>query len=381
MSAALQTLLSLCQCLQSSVPADGPATGKDLPANAEQWTAVIELATAHYLAPALWLALQEAGCVDRLPPDARRFLSEAHRLNVVRNTKIREQALELLEALGRADIKTVIMKGGVYLFEDNQQAFEARMMVDLDLLVPEAQLEESFQITRGLGYEIYEKSDELFQHLDPMVREGDLASIELHRHVGMQRGILPAEDVLRDAIQMKAWGAFIYIPTPTQRATQNIFHSEVQSQNNYALGLIPLRYLHDLLLLRARHEAEIDWRTVKRHLSRGGYDYLLPGFLYLADRFLDMPMPAAVDITAAARRHYGWCVAQFRLPGLQALVSLWGTVLHPLRRPPIEYIYGERLSLISLQINRLKYLGYLITLHKVGIFPKLSRVFGRIFRS
>ncbi len=100
MSAALKTLLSLCQCLRSSVPADGPATAKDTPANAEQWTAVIELATADYLAPALWLALQEKGCVDRLPADARAFLKEAHRLNVVRNTKIREQALELLGGPG-----------------------------------------------------------------------------------------------------------------------------------------------------------------------------------------------------------------------------------------------------------------------------------------
>ena len=126
MSVALRTLLSLCQCLRSSTSA---GTGKDLPASAEQWTAVIALATAHYLAPALWLALQEKDYVDRLPQDARRFLKEAHRLNVARNTKIRDQALELLETLGRAEIKTVIMKGGVYLFEDNQQAFEARIML------------------------------------------------------------------------------------------------------------------------------------------------------------------------------------------------------------------------------------------------------------
>jgi hypothetical protein len=281
----------------------------------------------------------------------------------------------------RAGIKSVILKGGVYLFEDNQQAFESRMMVDLDVLVPEAQLEESFQITRGLGYEIYEKSDELFQHLDPMVRQGDLASIELHRHVGMQRGILPAEDALRDAIQMKAWGTFIYVPTPTHRAIQNIFHSEVQAQNNYALGLIPLRYLHDLKLLRAQHEAEIDWRAVERGLSRGGYDYLLPGFLYLADRFLDLPMPAEVAITPAARRHYSWCMAQIRLPVLRALVSLWGTVSHPLRRPPVEYIYGENSNAMTLQINRLRYLRYLISSHKAGAFPKLARVFARMFRS
>ncbi len=267
MSAVLQTLLSLCQCLQSSAPAGGPTTGKDLPANAEQWTAVIELATAHYLAPALWLTLQEMGFVDRLPEDARAFLKEAHRLNVVRNTKIREQALELLGALGRADIKTVIMKGGVYLFEDNQQAFEARMMVDLDLLVPEAQLEESFQITRGLGYEIDEKSDELFQHLDPMVRKGDLASIELHRHVGMQRRLLPAEEVLREASSLDYQGSQIHVPTPTHRAIHTIFHSEIQAQNNYALGLIPQRYLHDLMLLRAQHEAEIEQRVEAQALS------------------------------------------------------------------------------------------------------------------
>ena len=70
------------------------------------------------------------------------------------------------------------------------------------------------------------------------------------------------------------------------------------------MGHIPLRYLHDLALLRSQHEAEIDWGQVQRGLSRQGYQYLVPGYLYLADRLIGAQMPESIPVTPAAKRHY-----------------------------------------------------------------------------
>ncbi len=92
MSDAIETLLLLCRCLRpAGAPGDvAPATGS--PVHADQWTAVIDLANAQYLTPALWAALEEKGLTECLPEDAQDFLREAHRLNRARNIGIKERA-------------------------------------------------------------------------------------------------------------------------------------------------------------------------------------------------------------------------------------------------------------------------------------------------
>ena len=57
----------------------------------------------------------------------------------------------MLAALAAADIKAVVLKGGVHLFEGDQNALETRMMIDVDLLVSKDRLQESFEIATGLG--------------------------------------------------------------------------------------------------------------------------------------------------------------------------------------------------------------------------------------
>jgi len=372
MSESLETLLSLCRCLKP---------GDDVPALSEaQWQRVIELANSHYLTPALGWSLKEKAQLNQLPADAEGFLTGAFSLNRSRNEKIRKQAVELMTALSEAGIRSVIMKGGVYLFEEDEAAFSTRMMVDLDILVPEERLDASAEVAASLGYRVLEESDELFQHIDPLGRPGDLASVEIHRHVGMQRRILPAAEVLRDAQPLIYGGKSFCVPTPTHRAVHAIFHSEVQAQSNYALGHIPLRYLHDLRLLRDKHETEIDWGEVASRLSARGYGHFVPGFLYLANRLLGLRTPESVPVTWRARRHYDWCQAQLRWRALQSVVSFYGGLVHPIRRPPVEYIYGEDRTVLALQINRLRYLRYLASTYRGGSIAKVSEVYRRMRR-
>jgi Uncharacterised nucleotidyltransferase len=372
MSESLETLRSLCRCLGRD---GGPGTAQ----SDVQWRQVIELANLHYLTPALWWALEKKGQVKQPPEDAREFLEAALALNRSRNEKIRDQATELMAALTTAGIRSVVLKGGVYLFEDDEAAFNTRMMVDLDVLVPEESLERSANVAETLGYRVLEKSDELFQHIDPLGRPGDLASVEIHRHVGMQRRVLPAEEVLHQAIPLNYDGRTFCVPTPTHRAIHAIFHSEVQAQSNYALGRIPLRYLHDLMLLRGKHDPEIDWDEVMSRLSARGYGHFVPGFLYLAERLFALPMP--VPVTFRARRHYDWCLAQLKWPVLRPLVSFCGGLTHPFRRPPVEYVYGETCNALSLQINRLRYLCYLASVYRGGSLAKVSEVYRRLRRA
>lgn len=380
MSEAVDILLGLCRCLRVPGCLDDDTNMGGLPERAEQWKSVIELANAHYLTPALWRAIQDKGLVDLLPLDASAFLKEAHRLNVARNTRIRVQALEFLEALGDADIKAVVLKGGVHLFEGYGRAFETRMMMDLDLLVPQDCLKESFKIAKELGYQVLVESVHPIHHLDPIGRQGDLASIEIHRDVGLQKHVLPAQDVLRDAVALNSAELKIHIPNPTHRAVHNIFHSEIETHNNYAIGRISIRYLHDLSLLRTQHDTHIDWNSVRDHLSRQRYDYLLAGYLYLANRLLGTPMPEAIAISPSARRHYRWCLAQLKWPALKVCVSFIWAAGHVFRRPWIEYLYGEARSPFALQYARFRFFMYLANRHKSRSFDRVLRIYESLVR-
>ena len=381
MNAAIRTLYQLCHCLRD----DGPTgTGSDPPLAgpiaAADWAAVIALANEHYLTPALGLALAEGPAGATLPEAARAFLADARKLNRDRNEGIRRQATELLDAWAAAGIDSVLLKGGAWLFEGRPAAFESRMMVDLDLLVAPGQLEESFAVAKDLGYRVLSEIDPRLHHLDVLGRDGDPASIEIHKDAGMQRHILPSEAVIREAVALPRAGAPVRIPAPGHRATHAIFHSEIQAQNNYALGHIPLRYLHDLQLLRRWHEAEIDWAEVYQRLEAQGYGYVVPGFLYLAERLFGTAMPAAVPPTGAARRHYRWCLAQLRWPGLRAAVSGLGAAVHPLRRPPVEYRFDDSRGGLALQANRLRHLADMAQRYRTGSAGKIFRVFRRLNR-
>lgn len=372
MNQTAETLLMLCRCLRS----DGGAGA--LPGRPDQWAAVIRLANLHYLTPAVWLAVRHEGPDLDLPSDAYDYLQAAHGLNIDRNQRIKQQAVELTQALTEADIQSVILKGGAHLFDGNERAFATRMMVDLDLLVRRERLDESYLVARSLGYEKLFRTDELFHHIDPIGRKGSLATIDIHRDVGMQLRILPANEVFNQASSVPVGGSSVYVPAPTHRALHCIYHSEVQAQNNYALGRIPLRYLHDLALLRQQHGSEIDWQAVQYGLSRQGYGHVVSGFLYLAERLLGLEMPEGVHCDSSAKRHYVWCIWQVRSPKLKWCVSLIGAATHVLRRPPIEYLYGENQSTFGLQVSRLRYIWFLIGQEKFAVFSKVVRAFRRM---
>ncbi len=381
MNKAVENFLLLCRCLR-------PRLGKDeiadlrraLGEDGGRWSEIIQLANAHYLTPALWSALEDKGLVDCLPEDARDFLRDAHRLSGVRNTRVREQASELVGVLNDAGITPVMLKGGVYLFEGDRRAFTTRMMVDLDLLVPERQLERSVSVARDLGYEILTEAKHRTHQYHPLGRPGDPASVEFHRDVGKQRTLLPVNKAFRQAVPLNADGLRLLALSPTHRVLHNIFHAEIQDRA-FILGRFPLRALHDLLLITGTHGEEIEWPEIRAAMARERLDNVLDSYLSLANRFLGLPLPPGFEPPLRAGIHHHWRLAQVRWKPLESMIDFLGTMTHPFGRARIEYIYGQTSNPVVLQLNRVRHGLVLIGMYRFRVFAKLVELYRKMYKS
>src|SRR5262245_52136487 len=68
------------------------------------WLAVIARANRDCAAPALWSTLARAELCEKLPADVRDYLSLLHLENARRNTRIRQQCIEIGSTLAKVGL-------------------------------------------------------------------------------------------------------------------------------------------------------------------------------------------------------------------------------------------------------------------------------------
>jgi len=368
----------LCDCL--SVP-ESEARSLELRGewvdSPAVWRDAIQVAGQYFLVPALWAALDRKRLTDLLPEDARRFLREAHRLNRARNERLRAQAEELAQELGKAGIRPIMLKGGAYLFEDYPEAFSTRMMKDLDVLVPTDRFEEAIAATRRLGYQIVREHQEWAHDYHVLGRSGDEASLEIHRDVVEHHELLPVSEAVKSAVRLEKSASPVYALSPTHRVLHNVFHTQIQDRALH-LGTRHLRGYCDLRLLTERHGAAVDWGFVSERLNRFGYERALRSQLYVANRLLGHPLPAGFEPAPRDLLHYGRCVIQARSRWFATFVRAWATLSHPLVRSRIEYIYGAAPNRLVLTWWRLHRAVSLLLKYRYHVVAKAAEIYRRV---
>jgi hypothetical protein len=363
MSESLETLWSLCCCLKP---------GGNVPALSNgQWQQVIDLANLYYLTPALAWTLEQKKPTYQMPADAWAFLEGALDLNRSRNKQIRLQALEVTGALAAAGIRPVILKGGVCLFEEGEEAFNSRMMVDLDILVAEDQLPSALDVAAGLNYEVLGGYNERSHDIKCKPRSGDRVMIEIHRFLGPQRTLLPPETVMCQATLLETGSSQILIPSLSHRVLHNIFHAQVQNRG-HVLGRVSLRGLHDLGLLLKSESREVNWPAIEDAMVTHGYGKALWSYLYAGQRLLDLPITLHEAHAQRAQRHFRRSMRQIQFRRLQIMVDLLGALSHPFNRPLIEYLYGPSKSSASLNLKRCRHAFRMIRKHN---YKSISKIF------
>jgi hypothetical protein len=165
-----------------------PGEDASRPPDGLRWEHLLELAWWHRLGPLLYRHL---GVDGPAPPDVLEQLRQGYVANASRNLYFGATLERILDALDRAGIRAMPLKGAA-LIDTVYSDPALRPMADLDVLVPRSRLDEANSVLAALGYryrtpirEINEPEwmQEHHRHDSPLVDPDGLVKVELHYHV------------------------------------------------------------------------------------------------------------------------------------------------------------------------------------------------------
>ncbi len=194
------------------------------------------------------------GLARGVPEDLVIFLTEMRHANLRRNHDIGRQLGEIGRVFSELGMRGVALKGGAELLAPLHPDPAFRFLSDLDILVPEEDLDRAVARFDDLGA-VSEDIDEINQrghhHLAPLRHPDWPVPLELHRAMGAgdARQILSAAQVLAAARPSGAPG--LDVPRPTHRLVHAVLHAQIDPPR-YRDGSLSLRDLVEMEVLVQR---------------------------------------------------------------------------------------------------------------------------------
>lgn len=259
------------------------------------WAAVLDLARVHAVSPLLYWRLEREGQSKRpedgVPLEVRGELESDFYTTAARELMAERQLAEILGLMAQDGISTLVIKGaavGAYYPDPALRPFG-----DLDLLVPQAQMQQAEEVLSRLGYSASVSQawwSDYHYHLPPMVRDEGSLAVEVHWRLDHQDAVgrLPTEDLWARAVP------WTIADQPTLRldavdtALHLCFHAVVQHRAR--LGLRPLCDLAQV----TDGWGQDQWGALVRRTE--GYGLVRPVYLMLAllEQVLGLAVPARV---------------------------------------------------------------------------------------
>lgn len=332
------------------------------------WREIVAFANRELLAPTLWVRLRDRNLVDALPRDVALYLRRTHAVNSVRNDRLRSELVKVARALNEHGIEPVLLKGAVDLLVSRYRDPGARILRDLDLFVPKADLERAVAALKELGYrEAPRDAGRFVTYYVELIRPDAMACLDLQWFISAQRDVLPPEDAYRDSVAGAVAGARFRTLSPAHQIVHNVLHSELQDRGADS-GFVWLRQLHDLAAICRHHGDAVIWPEVQACFARRGLAGVLSKRLYMAHRLLGLPMPPGQAPTLAATLHYQRCLAQVRWRWVMSVMRLWATLTSPLDPRLLDVIYGSGTSRRRIAIERVRHGARLLSRYRGNLF-------------
>ena len=319
------------------------------------WEAVVSLANAQLITPALWIALEKKGLTEVLPDELCTYLGEIHRLNAERNKHLQVQLLEAVKQLNSINVSPILLKGAMHLVNDIYSDPGVRIMTDIDLLVPREDIDRCMESLRELQYEpvedIHNDYHEEHHHCAPLHKPGAFGALEIHRKImeSPYEDILPTELAMTEAKPIEFHELSMKVLSPTHRVLHNILHSQLVDQN-YHTGTFSLRSLYETVTEATTCHEIVDWSTIHLMMEQSGRSKVLRTYLYQTGRLLDFALPAGIPKTPCYRFYYWRCVAGL---GWHACERI-GRRVNRYSADNIGKIYGCNDGWIPINLARLK---------------------------
>jgi Uncharacterised nucleotidyltransferase len=159
------------------------------------WGRLLNIADWHRLSPTLFKHLKVVGGA---PAPVLSALERAYFANAAHSAFIRETTTRAINALDECEVRSILLKGTA-LVETVYADPAEREMLDIDVLVPEDQIDEATAALAKLGH-LPRVDPEVATHSEtdhsaaaaakplhgaPLVGPEQLAAIELHRHIAL----------------------------------------------------------------------------------------------------------------------------------------------------------------------------------------------------
>lgn len=362
----------LCALLSPCTPPDEVLQLRQIAAGGElDWAAIAALANQSGLAPALYTALESTGISAEAPKLMQDYLQEIYRFNLSRNDALLEQLREVVLLLNGAGVAPLLLKGGAALAMDLYQDPGMRFMWDLDLLVPEDQLELSAAALKAAGYEVPLKYRSMAatttgHHYPVLVRPGDPAGVELHRSVMRSGGgLLDSGAIWREARPYggcRLAGGVAVVMSPTDEVIYCFAHSELLHTQHHRHERIDIRHLQQFAFLICRYRDEVDWKRLENLIHHPAFGQVFVRYIYLAEQLFRVVLPLSIDHDPDMERYYqmlttpvskqGRLCRLLRVAGRDLLWAFSGEHLRELYQQQDDPVLRLRLRHIKVLIGR-----------------------------
>ena len=357
----------------NSAADDSDGLAADLADPDLDWSLLLRLADQEHVTGAFAVALRRRNLFDGLPREAQQALRRRYFMGQEINTRIKSEAEEVVGLLNSVGCTPMILKGGLFLFETPSDGIGGRVLRDLDMVVPLADLEACVDIMQAAGYEPKDAEERWTYHYRPLHHKERMVPVELHIQAGEQRHFINAEEAWAHAVPVDVDGLKMVALSPEHRVMHNVFNSEIQD-TGFLLGEVCLRQLIDLAAICVRHEETLDWHSIDRHLKEQGMSRAFRARLLLVRKLLGAPVPEELDTnTLSARFHLNHCLIQQKSPRLTYLTRWIAGVTAPLKPHHLDLTYECGTRGISMHAHRVKHIFKVISQHRGGIRESLAK--------
>lgn len=257
----------------------------------EVWQTLLVEARRHGVAPLVYRQLKNGPYNP--PAETLEALHQTCLFTAARNLLLYHELTTVLPLLSQQGTPVIALKG-LHLIELIYQDISLRPMSDMDLLVPLAHLQTSYDILQGAGYKAPDFTNvrrelKRHHHLAPLFKANS-AIIELHWNL-----ISPNshQNIDLGSLWQRAQPANLAgVDTQVLCPEDLLLHLALHFNNhNFRLKL---RHLYDLVAALGHYQAQLDWDSLKTRSRQWGAGRSLFLALYLAKDLLNAPLPSGL---------------------------------------------------------------------------------------
>ena len=262
------------------------------------WELLLATANQQECTPLWYFRLKQHDLLHYLPADLVDYLRQISNANSARNAKIQDEIIRIGTLFEERDIELLLLKGAATLFDDLYGSSAARMMRDVDLLLPDEKADEARQVLLGNGY-VEERDERLsihglqvesrHPHLPPLMHPDRKIPIELHYRViyGAAGYAFTPEMVWSESTRQASNGIPLQWLNPTHRLLHNVLHATLQHRE-FIRSEILLSQLAEFAAIYVKYRDAIDERWFWRFVCAKGFKTEATAYAELAQKLMGL---------------------------------------------------------------------------------------------